>query len=350
MRPCGQLEKAPDFCYNNVMSKTHPTHRHSALELFTLVLIIACLAVAGITYIGGWDSMSARILPKPTPKWLLIDQADVASGALIPSDTNVIFHVPDSVTEITREVLFGQKGEFIRYWGYCFDENDEPSVVETRIGSKRLLFLSEKERAVRAERERAAQPTLSPFTPPTKANLRRLNQPAAKGTIRHQVEVFRGNQMCYIMTEDNLAIGTDTDGDKLNLKLEQEIDTDPETADTDGDFIPDGVEYEMHSNPLIRDSDSDGMIDGLEDVNLNGRVDFGETSPIERDTDKDGLCDGQCRILLPNRRTMYAGEDENLNGKVDAGESDPRKKDSDGDGITDYEELIQCLSEEETSC
>lgn len=332
------------------MSETHAKHSHVALRLLTLTLAAACLAAAGVTYMQGWDNVSARILPKPEPAWLFIDQPEIMSGALIPADTNVVFHVPDSVTDISREVLFGQRGKLVRYWGYCFDENDEPTVVDTRIGSKRLLFLSEKERAVRAAREAAAKPELSPFTPPTKAALRRLNQPANKGTIRHQVEVFRADEMCYIMTEENLAIGTDEDGDGLNIKLEQEIATDPLLADTDGDGLPDGIEYKAFSNPLIRDSDSDGLIDGFEDKNLNGRVDFDETSPIELDTDKDKLCDGQCRIRLPNGKTIYKGEDENLNGEIDTDETDPRNKDSNDDGITDYEEYVQCLSKEGTDC
>lgn len=332
------------------MSQTHTEHGHFALRLLTLTLAAACLAAAGITYVQGWDDLSARIIPKPTPTWLFIDQPDVLSGALIPADTNVIFHVPDSVEDISREVLFGQRGKLVRYWGYCFDENDDPTVVDTRIGSKRLLFLSEKEREVRAQREAATQPALSPFTPPTKAALRRLNRTASKGTIRHQVEIFRANEMCYIMAEENLAIGMDEDGDGLNAKLEQEIATDPTLADTDGDGLPDGIEYKSHSNPLIRDSDSDGLIDGFEDKNLNGRVDYGETSPIELDTDKDKLCDGQCRIRLPNGKTIYKGEDENLNGEIDKGETDPRNKDSNDDGITDYEEFVQCLSKEGTDC
>lgn len=332
------------------MPETHTNHRTFALRLPVLGLVVALGATACITYVNGWDSLSARILPKPTPAWVFIDQPQVESGALIPADTNVVFHVPDSITDITREVLFGKKGKFVRYWGYCFDENDDPKVVDSRIGSKRLLFLSEKERAVRAEREQAARPTLSPFSPPTVSELRRLNEATAKGTIRHQVEVFQGNQFCYIMTEENLAIGTDTDGDGLNIKLEHELKTDPNVADTDGDGLPDGIEYLIHSSPLMRDSDSDGLIDGLEDKNLNGRVDRGETSVVEKDTDKDGLCDGQCRILLPNRRTMYAGEDKNLNGAIDAGETDPNDKDSNDNGITDYEDFVQCLSQSQTSC
>ena len=332
------------------MPETHTEHGRFALRLLTLTLAAACLAAAGVTYMQGWDSVSARLLPKPAPAWLFIDQPEILSGALIPADTNVVFHVPDSVTDITREVLFGQRGTLVRYWGYCFDENDDPTVVDSRIGSKRLLFLSEKERAVRAERDAAAKPKLSPFTPPTKSQLRLLNRPASKGTIRHQVEVFRANEMCYIMTEANLAIGSDEDGDGLNIKLEQEIATDPIQADTDGDGLPDGIEYKMHTNPLIRDSDSDGLIDGFEDKNLNGRVDFGETDPRELDTDKDKLCDGQCRILLPDGKTIYKGEDENLNGEVDTDETDPTSKDTNRNKITDYEEFVQCLSKEGTDC
>ncbi len=261
-----------------------------------------------------------------------------------------MFHVPSDVPDIARETLFGREGKVVRYWGYCFDENEDPQLINARRESKRLLFLSEKERAVRAERALAAQPGLSPFTPPTIGNLRRLNKAPMKGVVRHQVEVFRANELCYIMTDDNLAIGTDEDGDWLNRKLEQELNTNPKLKDTDGDGLPDGVEYTMHANPLLRDSDADGLIDGFEDKNLNGKAETGETSPIEFDTDKDRLCDGQCRIRLPKGRTIYAGEDKNLNGKVDTGESNPTKKDSDGDKLSDYEEFMQCIAKSQTNC
>jgi len=42
----------------------------------------------------------------------------------------------------------------------------------------------------------------------------------------------------------------------------------------------------------VIDSDGDGLTDGEEDVNLNGRVDAGETDPFSRDSDADGLDDG----------------------------------------------------------
>lgn len=344
------MEKKPDSCYNFLMYQTYANRRSASVRMPVLGLAAMLAAAGWITYARGWDTLAGRIIPKPAPEWIFIDQPSVASGAIIPSDTNVVFQLPDGMPDITREVLFGQKGKLVRYWGYCFDENDDPKVVGQRVGSKRLLYLSEKERAVRAQREQATQRPLSPFNPPTVAELRKLQETPSKGVIRHQVEVFQANQFCYVMTEENLAIGIDADGDGLNSKLEQELKTDPDVADTDGDGLPDGIEFKIHSNPLLRDSDSDGLIDGLEDRNANGKVDRGETNPVDSDTDKDDLCDGQCRILLPNKRSMYAGEDKNLNGQLDAGETDPLKKDTDGNGITDYQDFVQCLSKSQTSC
>jgi len=42
----------------------------------------------------------------------------------------------------------------------------------------------------------------------------------------------------------------------------------------------------------VADTDGDGVPDGMEDVNLNGRVDGGETDPRRADTDGDGVPDG----------------------------------------------------------
>ncbi len=149
--------------------------------------------------------------------------------------------------------------------------------------------------------------------------------------------------MCYIMSEEPLAIGTDHDQDLLNIKLEQEIGTDPNKADTDEDGILDGVEYLTGTDPLLRDTDGDNVIDGIEDKNRNGRVDPGETDPRKWDTDRDELCDGFCRVQAQNQ-WIFMGEDKNLNGIVDPGETDPLKWDSAGDGVGDYLKVLQCLA------
>jgi hypothetical protein len=58
---------------------------------------------------------------------------------------------------------------------------------------------------------------------------------------------------------------------------------------------------------LNPDTDGDGLPDGVEDANLNGRVDEGETSPLNPDSDGDGLLDGADPVPLPPVGTPVVG-------------------------------------------
>lgn len=298
------------------------------------------------------ENMSAYLVRKPvtTYQWVVLSQQQISSGAVIPPDTNVVFHLPATFTTITRETLLGQKGEDVRYWGYCFPENDPAPVVDARTGFPGLLFLSEKEREVRAAQAALNAVKFSPSTniPTTSSEADAINNPT-KSAIRHQLEVFKPNTMCYIMSDHALSIGLDPDNDRLNDALENEIGTDPHAPDTDGDGVGDGVEYLNFMNPLIRDTDNDGIIDGIEDANWDGRTEIGETNPRNKDTDRDGICDGMCRMHL-QKQDLYIGEDKNLNGVVDAGETDPRKYSTKNDGISDQIGYMQCVASGKTSC
>jgi hypothetical protein len=128
-------------------------------------------------------------------------------------------------------------------------------------------------------------------------------------------------------------------------------------VDTDSDGIAD--EIEIASGCLLpndADSDDDGIIDGLEDTNLNGSFDAGETDPCDDDTDGDGVQDGteigltqedvgsdtNTGIFIPDLDPSTTTdplsadtdgdgktdgeEDTNFNGRVDAGETDPNPK------------------------
>ena len=67
----------------------------------------------------------------------------------------------------------------------------------------------------------------------------------------------------------------------------------PGGQDLDKDGIPDEFEAPLGcTNPLDRDSDDDGIVDGLEDADLDGVLDPGETSPCAADTDGDHVQDG----------------------------------------------------------
>jgi hypothetical protein len=273
----------------------------------------------------------------------------VDSGTTIPPDTNVVFHLPFDFTQIDAKVLFGQKTNTARYWGYCYPQNYDPNVVTSRVGFPGQMFLSHAEIVFRARRAALQAPQFSYVNPPSKAELQRLSD-AVESTIRNQILTFTPGMMCYVMSDTPLAIGIDPDNDGLNNELEREIGTDPNNPDTDGDGISDGTEYLTGTNPLLRDTDGDGIIDGIEDKNWNGIVDPGETDPRNKDTDRDGLCDGFCRLRLGNGQELYAGEDKNLNGVVDKGETDPLKWDSLGDGYSDYQRFLKCLLNGSGSC
>lgn len=322
---------------------------HRLLGWSTATLGALCVAIVGVSYLQS-ESMEGLLVrqPKEYP-WISLSQQEVMSGATIPPDTNVVFHLPETgFTRLSRETLLGLKGKRTRYWGYCFPANYDPKNVDRRRGFPGLIFLSEKERASRAELERARKPRISINRLPSAEEIEQLNQRQAL-PIRHQLEVFEPAMMCFVMSEDALAIGLDPDGDRLNDQLERELTTNPALPDSDGDGITDGVEHLRGTIPSVRDTDGDGIIDGIEDSDWDGYIDPGETDPRNRDSDRDGLCDGMCRVRV-KRQNLFIGEDKNLNGEMDDGETDPNNWDSDGDGATDEIEFLKCVAEGKAEC
>ncbi len=333
--------------------------RHTLLSgaFSLLAFAYAGLLTLQVAVPGLGDSLGAMIIyTKPQPVWATISSRLVASGATVPANTNVIFHLPYVMQPIDREVLLGHKGATVRYWGYCYPEPGDPQNLRQSNGLPGKFFLSEAERAWRAAQQAANKPTYSLLNPPRPRDVVQQPGSAAPPLIRHQIDTFTAGMTCYIMTEQPLPIGTDTDGDGLNIKQEHDYGTDPNNPDTDGDGLPDGLEVLTGTNPLSRDTDGDGIVDGIEDKNHNGKVDPGETDPRNKDSDGDGLCDGYCRVNndkricndyqgtqcidLPYGR--WEGEDKNLNGVVDQGETDPTKWSTAGDGISDEERLYEC--------
>ncbi len=71
-------------------------------------------------------------------------------------------------------------------------------------------------------------------------------------------------------------------------------------ADCDGDGISNGVERERGTNPRNRDSDGDGLDDNVEDPNLNGVLDAGESNPLDPcDPDSSAdVCDAGKNYLV----------------------------------------------------
>lgn len=331
------------------------THKFRvSMQYSTLALGALCLMIVvyGFSKHTG-DSVEGRLLPKHVRgqiPWVTISAARVMSGTAIPANTNTIIHIPEEIPRITRRVLFGRKGETVRYWGYCFPHNLEESAHNRRRGFPGQLFLSEAERAARKEKlvtERRR--TFSVFQNLTERDLNETRRKPSNH-IRHQLEIFEGGTTCYVMSNKDISIGSDVDGDGLHAGLERGYGSDPRVADTDADGVNDGLEvFRAHSHPTKRDSDGDGIVDGIEDANRNGLFDPGETSPTKWDTDRDGLCDGLCKV---NKGQDLRGEDRNLNGIYEEGEGeyDPRRMDSDGDGINDDHEVYLCVIGGGTDC
>lgn len=296
------------------------------------------------------EELHGRLLPSHLQReqeWVTVSAEQIREGRSIAGHRNVIIHIPEEITRITRRTLFGRRGDRVRYWGYCFPQNYDQAQTLRRQGFPGIVFLSEKERKERDNTRLQAR--TKGFSVSRNLNEKDLNRTREmRGSIRHQKEIFVGGESCYIMSEEPLPIGTDNDGDGANIAVEKEYGSDPNNQDSDGDGIFDGIEiFRLFTIPTKRDTDGDGLIDGIEDANRNGRIEESETNPREWDSDRDGLCDGLC---LVNKGTELRGEDKNLNGKVDKNETDPRKKDTNGNGILDEQEYFNCLLRRGKNC
>lgn len=317
------------------------------------------LAVTAVTIM---PQLEARLLKTPPTKqvtWRVIEADEIEAGVTIPPGTNVVLHLPATIPEegILREVLFGNRGRTVRYWGYVFPKGQTTPSANT-YGFAGKMFLSEAERWAQEDAVRAKTPAISLFNPP--ASQSQLTKAPTRGLIRHQVEVFYPGDSVYVMTSKELPVGTDADGDGANSKMEEDALTDVQQPDTDEDGLSDGIEIRSGTNPTLRDTDNDGLIDGLEDKNANGRLDAGETDPRSADSDKDGLCDGLCNVSEGGRKCWefshttdctqkddpYWGEDRNLNGQVDGDETNPLKWSTYDDGVNDYQRYLNGLLQE----
>jgi hypothetical protein len=344
----------------------HTPHLHKLLQWLTLSLLL--LSVGTVTYVilafGDPSSATAYVISRQTVgdvPWVTFTPENLASGATVPADTNIVFTIPYDVVRITREVLLGHQGKSVRYWGYCVPEDYDPERTPT-AGFPGKMFLSEAERRARIAEQKKTQPNM--FLLPVRKNVSKPTLALSK-YVKHKLEIFEGGMTCYLMTSQTLSIGIDADGDKLNSASERLERTDPEIADTDEDGVLDGAEVlTLYTDPHLQDTDADGLLDGIEDRNQNGRHDNDETDPTLWDTDRDGLCDGFCRsnrsqlICNPNdlkdciktRGSQWRGEDKNLDGVLDEGETDPNNPDTDGNGIFDLQEYFNCIVQRKDNC
>lgn len=320
------------------------------MQWFTVGLGALTLAVVA-TAVEQGTSLEGRLLPphlRGAVPWKTISADQMDSGTAAPADTNVIIQIPDDADQMTLDVLTGYRGKNVRFWGYCFPENEDRKQAVRKKKFPGTIFLSHKEREKRVKQQMNLRQER--FTIAENLTEEDLNQERYyRGTIRHQQEIFRAGTSCYLMTEAPLPIGTDRDQDRSNSAVERDIGSDPQNADTDADGVSDGAEvFTLGTNPVLRDSDGDGLIDGIEDKNRNGRRDPDETDASEWDTDNDGLCDGLCRVGKKGQK--FRGEDKNINGVRDKGESSPLLTDSDGDDILDFHEVYTCELGGGTDC
>lgn len=349
-------------------SRAHRTFRIVSGWL-SVGLGTACVALITIGFSrgdGGYGGLNARLLPahmRGQSIWKTIDAKAVNNGATVPANTNVIFHIPDDIFRINRNVLFGKRGDDVRYWGYCFPKDYDQAEALKRRGLPGLIFMSKaEENHWKKKNQDMLIDKFSIFKNLTEPD---LNQSKTIHTlIDSRKEMFTSGEVCYMQTEKELPIGADPDQDGLNNRLELNVArSNPKEKDTDGDGLWDGAEYFGGTDPNLRDSDGDNLIDGVEDRNRNGKRDEGESDPRKYDTDGDGLCDGFClasrgqrqglpapKGFVPDRKDIVYGEDLNLNGEVDDGETDPTLKDTDGDGILDDQEYYFCILLGEENC
>lgn len=344
---------------------THQTRtvlRWATMSLGSLSLALVAYSFSAAP--GGTDSIEGRLLPQhlreEKQKWVTFSEEDILAGITLPAHTNVIIHIPNDIVRITRRTLFGRRGTpgrgmeakgmpGTRYWGYCFPETYDQAQELRRRGFPGTLFLSEEERKIRSAFESDNRD--QNFSVYRNINPDDLNRTtSSRGIIHHQMEIFRGGQTCYVMSENPLPLGADEDDDGANSAIETNYGSDPNNIDSDGDGIRDGLEiFRLGTHPTKRDSDGDGLIDGIEDANRNGIVDKTETDPTQWDTDRDKLCDGLCKV---NKGRELRGEDKNLNGlfEPDLNETDPRFEDTDRNGVLDEQEYFNCLLQEGADC
>ena len=176
-------------------------------------------------------------------------------------------------------------------------------------------------------------------------------------------------------TPDELV--SDMDDDKLNLKEEEEANTNPALNDTDGDGLNDSYELTLMTDPTMKDTDGDNLDDGWEDtykdapgVNATMNATEGEltsdtdgdgltlfqeagnnTDPTQKDTDGDSLADkwevtyngtsGVNPLVNATATELTSdmdNDDLNLKEEEEAG-TDPTKNDTDGDSLADKWEV-----------
>lgn len=135
----------------------------------------------------------------------------------------------------------------------------------------------------------------------------------------YYVQVTESEQNTALAARENYSLQieqtrssefTDSDGDGLFDREEEQTSTNPNSADSDDDGLTDSREIDLETDPTDADTDNDGLSDGRE-------VDELGTDPNDSNTDDDGFTDG-CEL---------------------SNNTDPVNSDTDDDGVLDGEEV-----------
>jgi len=328
------------------------TLKYATLTLLGCAVIVGGAALVrnmAVTPLAGRLTTPLQQGVVPTKRY---EEQRAIDGFSAPSDTHVIFTVPQG-TRIPRITFFGGPDfDEKRYWGYCFSGNEPDNKAKGYLGKKMYdgqFFYSIGERKEQLSRPVPADNSLTDILAATTAK-----EPKASASI---AEILHGGTTCYVMSSVVLPVAIDTDGDDLNNARERELGTNPNDPDTDRDGIADGSEvFRTKTSPREKDSDRDGLDDRCEDKNMNGAIESNETSALVSDTDRDGLCDGNgsgngcpeprqvtCfkdsvgeRQCMERPSSPVFGEDMNQNCQVDGGETNPRNPETFGRPDWDY--------------
>jgi len=105
-------------------------------------------------------------------------------------------------------------------------------------------------------------------------------------------------------------------------------------------FVADGDAGATRTDPTAIDTDGDGLPDGVEDADLDGLVDEGETAPSLADTDGDDVMDGTELLEGTDPLDRDTDGDGLMEGDEIRQGTDPLVVDTDGDGIGDGDEGV----------
>ncbi len=138
-------------------------------------------------------------------------------------------------------------------------------------------------------------------------------------------EIFEGNlndvwmqmglRMAFSFVEHGAKKDKDDEGGEFG-EGESDYAEKMKLLDSDGDGLSDYAEMMLGTSSTSKDTDSDTIPDGIEDANLNGARDSGETDPAKADTDDGGCSDGW-EMANGYDPMNFEDDDRDVDGVVD---------------------------------